>query len=142
MKENQILIYDTTLRDGSQAEGVSFTVAAKLRVAEKLDQFGIDYIEEVGQEQSQRHGRFRTGSKPGKNILKSLPLVLLAGRRYRGKDAQVKLLLEANTPDCHNFRQKLVTPCHGCFTNHSGREFEDDRRYGSILKRTVARSSL
>ena len=45
MKENQILIYDTTLRDGSQAEGVSFTVAAKLRVAEKLDQFGIDYIE-------------------------------------------------------------------------------------------------
>ena len=49
MKENQILIYDTTLRDGSQAEGVSFTVAAKLRVAEKLDQFGIDYIEEVGQ---------------------------------------------------------------------------------------------
>ena len=45
MKENQILIYDTTLRDGSQAEGVSFTVAAKLRVAEKLDQFGVDYIE-------------------------------------------------------------------------------------------------
>ena len=45
MKENQILIYDTTLRDGSQAEGVSFTVAAKLRVVEKLDQFGVDYIE-------------------------------------------------------------------------------------------------
>ena len=40
-----ILIYDTTLRDGTQAEGVSFTVAAKMRVAEKLDQFGIDYIE-------------------------------------------------------------------------------------------------
>ena len=38
-------IYDTTLRDGTQGEGVSFTVAAKIRVAEKLDQFGIDYIE-------------------------------------------------------------------------------------------------
>ena len=44
-ENKQILIYDTTLRDGSQAEGVSFTVNAKLRVAEKLDQFGVDYIE-------------------------------------------------------------------------------------------------
>ena len=44
-ENNQTVIYDTTLRDGSQAEGVSFTVTAKLRVAEKLDQFGIDYIE-------------------------------------------------------------------------------------------------
>ena len=45
MTQNKVLIYDTTLRDGSQAEGVSFTVAAKLRVAQKLDQFGIDYVE-------------------------------------------------------------------------------------------------
>lgn len=40
-----IKIYDTTLRDGTQGEGVSFTVAGKLRVAEKLDLFGVDYIE-------------------------------------------------------------------------------------------------
>ncbi|MEC7281273.1 MAG: hypothetical protein VXU50_04345, partial [Verrucomicrobiota bacterium] len=40
-----IKIYDTTLRDGTQGEGVSFTVAGKIRVAEKLDQFGVDYIE-------------------------------------------------------------------------------------------------
>ena len=45
MSKQNVLIYDTTLRDGSQAEGVSFTVASKLRVAEKLDQFGVDYIE-------------------------------------------------------------------------------------------------
>ena len=42
---SNILIYDTTLRDGSQGESVSFTVSAKMRVAEKLDQFGIDYVE-------------------------------------------------------------------------------------------------
>ena len=40
-----IQIYDTTLRDGTQGEGVSFTVAGKLRVAQQLDAFGIDYIE-------------------------------------------------------------------------------------------------
>ena len=44
MSSSKILIYDTTLRDGSR-EGVSFTVAAKMRVAEKLDQFVVDYIE-------------------------------------------------------------------------------------------------
>lgn len=38
-------IYDTTLRDGSQGEGVSFTLQDKLRIAERLDQFGVSYIE-------------------------------------------------------------------------------------------------
>jgi 2-isopropylmalate synthase len=38
-------IYDTTLRDGAQGEGINFSVADKLRIAEKLDQFGVHYIE-------------------------------------------------------------------------------------------------
>src|SRR3569833_1122356 len=40
-----IQLYDTTLRDGSQGEGVSFTVQDKLRVARRLDEFGMHYIE-------------------------------------------------------------------------------------------------
>ena len=40
-----VKIYDTTLRDGSQMEGVSFSVEDKLRIARRLDAFGIDYIE-------------------------------------------------------------------------------------------------
>ncbi|MBI3911555.1 MAG: citramalate synthase, partial [Armatimonadetes bacterium] len=38
-------LYDTTLRDGSQAEGVNFSLADKLRIARKLDELGIHYIE-------------------------------------------------------------------------------------------------
>ncbi len=41
----KIKIYDTTLRDGSQAEGVSFSVADKLLIVKRLDEFGVDYIE-------------------------------------------------------------------------------------------------
>ncbi|MHC4855228.1 MAG: citramalate synthase, partial [Planctomycetota bacterium] len=41
----KVKIYDTTLRDGMQAEGVSFSVEDKLQVAKKLDEFGIHYIE-------------------------------------------------------------------------------------------------
>lgn len=40
-----IEIYDTTLRDGSQAEEISFSVEDKLRITEKLDEIGIHYIE-------------------------------------------------------------------------------------------------
>src|SRR2546422_3109098 len=41
----RIQLYDTTLRDGAQAEDISFTVEDKLRIAERLDDLGIDYIE-------------------------------------------------------------------------------------------------
>jgi len=43
--EKKVLIYDTTLRDGTQAEGVNVSVEDKLRITEKLDEFGVHYIE-------------------------------------------------------------------------------------------------
>ncbi len=42
---SKITIYDTTLRDGSQTEGISFTVNDKLKITDKLDQLGVHYIE-------------------------------------------------------------------------------------------------
>ncbi|NNN22755.1 MAG: citramalate synthase, partial [Acidimicrobiales bacterium] len=41
----RVEILDTTLRDGSQQEGLSLTVSDKLRVAEALDHLGVTYIE-------------------------------------------------------------------------------------------------
>jgi 2-isopropylmalate synthase len=41
----RVEIFDTTLRDGSQAEGLSLTVTDKLRVAEQLDRLGVHYVE-------------------------------------------------------------------------------------------------
>jgi 2-isopropylmalate synthase len=40
-----VKLYDTTLRDGTQAEDISFLVEDKIRIAKKLDEFGIHYIE-------------------------------------------------------------------------------------------------
>ena len=37
-------VYDVTLRDGTQGEGVSFSVEDKIRVAHKIDELGVKYI--------------------------------------------------------------------------------------------------
>ncbi len=42
---NKIQLYDTTLRDGSQTEGISYSVFDKIRIARKLDELGMHYIE-------------------------------------------------------------------------------------------------
>lgn len=44
-RPERVLLYDTTLRDGAQAEGVTFSLEDKIRIAQKLDEFGIHYIE-------------------------------------------------------------------------------------------------
>src|ERR1700749_5131248 len=42
---SQVTLYDTTLRDGAQGEGIHFSLADKLRIAQRLDTFGMHYIE-------------------------------------------------------------------------------------------------
>lgn len=41
----KILLYDTTLRDGTQGEGVSLSVEDKVKIAQALDRLGVRYIE-------------------------------------------------------------------------------------------------
>lgn len=45
MTQKKLLLYDTTLRDGTQCEGMSLSLQDKLLIAKKLDQFGMHYIE-------------------------------------------------------------------------------------------------
>ena len=45
MTMDRLYLFDTTLRDGQQTQGVQFTTEDKLRIARALDDLGIDYIE-------------------------------------------------------------------------------------------------
>src|SRR5262249_10926284 len=42
---SRIFVYDTTLRDGSQGEGVTFSLQDKLNITRRLDEMGVDFIE-------------------------------------------------------------------------------------------------
>lgn len=45
MDPERVFIFDTTLRDGAQSEGISFSIEDKLDILQKLDEFGIDFVE-------------------------------------------------------------------------------------------------
>src|SRR3977135_2520068 len=45
MAKERLYLFDTTLRDGAQTNGVDFTLANKLAIAAMLDELGIDYVE-------------------------------------------------------------------------------------------------
>ena len=99
MSRNRIAIYDTTLRDGAQGEGVSFSATGKLRLAERLDNFGVDYIE-GGYAGSNRKDMdfFRDVRKAGLSHAKVVAFGSTRRARVRvAEDALVQSLLEAGT---------------------------------------------
>ncbi len=80
-------IYDTTLRDGSQQEGISLTVDDKLRVAEQLDHLGVAYIEGgwpgANPKDEEFFARARRRAAPRRATLVAFGSTRRAGRRGR-----------------------------------------------------------
>ena len=95
-----VKIYDTTLRDGTQGEGISFSVTDKLLIAQKLDAFGVDYIEGGFPGSNPRDITFFAEAK--KLRFKHAKLAAFGSTRRAGiraeDDPQLKTLLEAETP--------------------------------------------
>jgi 2-isopropylmalate synthase len=95
-----VLLYDTTLRDGCQAEDVSFTLEDKLRIAEKLEELGIDYIEGGYPGSNPRDADFFKQVKKlrlGKAKIASFGTTRKPGAKP-SQDINLKLLLDADTP--------------------------------------------
>ena len=96
----QVEIYDTTLRDGSQGEGINFSVTDKLRIAEKLDAFGVHYIEGGWPGSNPKDIEFFAQAK--KRKFKNAKLAAFGSTRKKNtpveQDDQVCLLIEAGTP--------------------------------------------
>ncbi len=110
----EVQIYDTTLRDGTQAEGVSFSRADKIRITERLDSFGVAYIE---------------GGWPGSNpkdmgffeavrgrVFKHAKITAFGSTRRAGnppaEDHNLRTLLEAETPAVAIFGKAWLLHVH------------------------------
>ncbi|MEK0445308.1 MAG: hypothetical protein RLZZ399_629 [Verrucomicrobiota bacterium] len=97
---SSVTIYDTTLRDGTQGTGISFSVVDKIRVAERLDQFGVHYIEGGWPGSNPKDAAFF--AEASRRVWKHAKICAF-GMTRRGKvkveeDAQVQMLLDAQTP--------------------------------------------
>ena len=95
-----VLIYDTTLRDGCQAEDISFTLQDKLRITEKLIELGIDYVEGGYPGSNPRDADFFRQVKKLK-LKKTKIAAFGTTRRPSSKPSQdlnLKVLLDADTP--------------------------------------------
>src|SRR5262249_44414084 len=93
-------IYDTTLRDGSQLEGISLTVDDKLRIAEQLDWLGVHYIEAGWPGANPKDDEvFRRATKE-LDLASSILVAFGSTRRPKGKvdsDETLRHLVEAGT---------------------------------------------
>src|SRR5262249_22988683 len=96
----KISTFDTTLRDGTQGEAVSFSVDDKLVIAQKLDELGIDYIEGGWPGSNPKDKEFF--ARAGELALKHAKLTAFGATRFARnpveEDRNVRALLEANTP--------------------------------------------
>ena len=96
----KILVFDSTLRDGAQAEGISFSVEDKIRVVETLDKMGIDYIEAGNPGSNPKDIEFFNRIKGIR--LNHAKLVAFGSTRRGGiaveDDANLKAILETETP--------------------------------------------
>ncbi|MBF0619061.1 MAG: citramalate synthase [Candidatus Omnitrophica bacterium] len=97
---SKVCIYDTTLRDGSQAEGVSFTVADKIKIAHKLDEVGVHYVEGGWPGSNPKDKEFFTAMQ--KQPLKTAKLAAFSSTRRKGikasEDPNYAELIAAKTP--------------------------------------------
>src|SRR5262249_26216966 len=96
----KIQVYDTTLRDGCQAEDVSLTLEDKLEMARRLDELAIDYIEGGGPDSCESDAAFFTDSRRVK-LRRARVAAFGATGRAGGKasaDRNLSLILRADTP--------------------------------------------
>jgi len=96
----QVKIYDTTLRDGAQAQGISFTVEDKLKIAEAVDRLGASYIEAGNPGSNPKDLEFFQRVK-GIGLKNAKVVAFGSTRRVNidvNDDSNVKSLLIADTP--------------------------------------------
>ncbi len=97
MSLERLFLFDTTLRDGQQTQGVQFSLAEKTRIAEVLDQLGIDYIEGGWPGANPTDSEFFAAAPKTRATLTAFGMTKRAGRSAANDDV-LAAVVNANTP--------------------------------------------
>jgi len=114
MQKKLVKIYDTTLRDGTQGEGISFSKVDKVLIAERLDEFGVSYIEGGWPGSNPKDMAFFETMRSKK--LKHAKLTAFGSTRRANntpeEDANLQTLLAADTPVITIFGKSWLLHVH------------------------------
>ena len=94
---DRLYIYDTTLRDGQQTQGVQFSTQEKQQIAEMLDQLGVDYIEGGWPGANPTDSEFFDKAPKTQSVMTAFGMTKRAGRSAENDDV-LAAVLNANTP--------------------------------------------
>ncbi len=94
---DRLYLYDTTLRDGQQTQGVQFSVAEKLKIAAALDKLGVDHIEGGWPGANPTDSGFFEAMAPSRATMTAFGMTKRAGRSAENDDV-LAAVLNANTP--------------------------------------------
>lgn len=144
MEAETIELLDSTLRDGAQAEGITFSVEDKIKILLALDQLGIPCVEAGNPTSNPKDLEFFQRARALQ--LQQTKLVAFGSTRRRNcrveEDSFVSDLLLAGTPAVSHLRKKLGFPCDGYHSDNAGGKSSDDRGYDPVCKRAGAGRDL
>jgi len=110
MEDAEVKLFDTTLRDGTQSEYISFSAEDKIHIAQKLDEFGIHYIEGGWPGSNPKDALFFQQAKELK--FKNAKIVAFGSTKHVAnrveEDPNILALLEAQTPAVAIFGKSWV----------------------------------
>ena len=134
----RVEIYDTTLRDGSQLEGISLTVDDKLRIAEQLDWLGVDFIEAGWPGANPKDDEFFRRAPTELHLDTSTLVAFGSTRRVKGKvdsDDTLRNLLAAGTSTVCIVGKAWDYHVHRGARHHPRRGRGDGGRLGGVPPR-------
>ncbi|TNC68032.1 citramalate synthase [Rubellimicrobium roseum] len=97
MTTDRLYLYDTTLRDGAQTQGVQFTTAEKIRIAQVLDALGVDYIEGGWPGANPTDSEFFEAAPKTRATMAAFGMTKRSGRSAQNDDV-LAAVLNAGTP--------------------------------------------
>ena len=139
-----VVLYDTTLRDGTQGENITLSLADKIRIARMLDEYGMPYVEGGWPGSNPKDIEFFAAARS--MTWSNAKLAAFGSTRHRAncadEDPNLRELVAAETPVVTIFGKSWLLHVDRGPRRLPGREPGHDRRVRRVRRRSRARGDL
>ncbi len=138
---SRLTLYDTTLRDGQQTQGVQFSAAEKAEIARMLDDLGVDYIEGGWPGANPTDSEFFASPPQTRATMTAFGMTKRAGRSAENDDVLAAVLDARTSAVCLVGKAHDLSRARGA-GDHAGREPRQHPRLGRACRGAGARGAV